>query len=255
MTAPYRLRAARPAAVFSAGESLGPKQQSYRTGAVGHVIWAAAPFVLLLAYGVWLAHQGLLVRWFNSTFSELAVATLFVLSIALIAHTAAVGGAEVIRVHANGLLDLRTGQAARWDEIRSLTAVWDDQRARIQLHVLATTGGARMAFGVDIAEVNRLVDEVRVRLVDGKLASLQARLAEGGFVRFGPFVANAHNLAAEGRTLRWTDVGRIDAEGGQLVVRTRAGERWAAATLHDVPNAFLLAEIAEQNAHSERAGG
>lgn len=245
MTTPYRLRASHPDAVSAASEWLGSHRRSYRTDAAGHVIWAAAPFVLLLAYGVWLAHQGLLAEWFHSTSSELAVATLLVLSIAVIAYTAAAGGAEAVRVHADGLVDLRTGHAARWDELHSLTAVWDEPSGRIGQHIVATTAGARMALGAAIAGVDQLVDEVRVRMVDCKLASLQARLAEGGFVRFGPFVANAHDLAADGRTLPWKEVGRIDAESGELVVRTRTGEKWAAAALQEVPNAFLLAEIAE----------
>jgi hypothetical protein len=255
MTAPYRLRAARPTRGVAATDLLGPRLRSYRLDAARHVIWAAAPFVLLLAYGVWLAHQGLLARWFNSTFSVLAVATLFVLSIALIAHTAAVGGAETICVHANGLVDLRSGQAARWDEIHSLTAVWDARAHRVVRHVLATTGGARMSLGSSIAGVDQLVDEVRVRLVDHKLAFLQSRLAEGGFVRFGVLAANADGIAADQRTLPWSEVGRIDAEAGEIVVRTRAGEPWAAAPMEDVPNAFLLAEVADQNARSAPARG
>ncbi len=244
MTAPYRLRAPRPTARLEAPDWLGPSLRSYRVDAARHVIWAAAPFVLLLAYGVWLARQDLLTHWFNSTFSVVAVATLFVLSVALIAHTAAVGGAEVFRVHANGLVDLRTGQAARWDEMRSLTAFWDEAGKRVERHVLATTGGARMAIGAAIAGVDHLVDEVRTRMVDHQLASVQERLAEGGSVRFGPFAASERGLAVADRTLPWLDVGAVDAEAGEVVVRTRAGERWAAAPLQEVPNAFLLAEVA-----------
>jgi hypothetical protein len=255
MTAPYRLRATRPTSAVAATDLLGPRLRSYRLDAARHVIWAAAPFVLLLAYGVWLAHQGLLAHWFNSTFSVLAVATLFVLSVALIAHTAAVGGAETIAVHANGLIDLRSGQAARWDEIHSLTAIWDERAARVSRHVLATTGGTRMTLGATIAGVEQLVDEIRVRLVDHKLGFLQSRLAEGGFVRFGVLAASADGIAADQRTLPWSEVGRIDAEAGEIVVRTRAGQPWAAAPMADVPNAFLLAEVADHNAKSERAEG
>jgi hypothetical protein len=255
MTPPYRLRAARPTSAVAATDLLGPRLRSYRIDAARHVIWAAAPFVLLLAYGVWLAHQGLLAHWFNSTFSVLAVATLFVLSIALIAHTAAVGGAETIGVHANGLVDLRSGQAARWDEIHSLTAVWDEHAKRVARHVVATTGGVRMSLGAAIGGVDQLVDEVRARMLDHKLAFLRGRLAEGGCVRFGALAASAAGIAAEQRTLSWSDVGRIDVEAGEIVVRTRGGERWAAAPLKDVPNAFLLAEVADENARGERTAG
>jgi hypothetical protein len=40
----------------------------------------------------------------------------------------------------------------------------------------------------------------------------------------------------------------VEAEAGEIVVRGRGGERVAAAKLADVPNAFLLAEMA----HSRR---
>ena len=94
-------------------------------------VWAASPFVLLLGYGVWLAHQGLLTHWFNSTFSVVAVTVLFVMAIVLIVYTSAVGGGELLRVHANGILDLRVGpRSVRWDEIESLTAVAQRGRAR-----------------------------------------------------------------------------------------------------------------------------
>jgi hypothetical protein len=255
MTAPYRLRAPRPTSALAATDQLGPRLRSYRIDTARHVIWAAAPFVLLLAYGVWLAQQGLLAHWFNSTFSVVAVATLFVLSIALIAHTAAVGGAEVICVYADGLVDLRSGQAARWDEIHSLIAVWDERGRRIERHIVATTGGVRMLLGAAIAGVDQLVDEVRARMVDHQLGLLRSRLAEGGVVRFGVLAASAEGVRTEGRTLPWSDVGHVDAEAGQVVVRTRAGERWASAPLQDVPNAFLLAEVADGTARGERSGG
>jgi hypothetical protein len=255
MTAPYRLRAPRPTSAVAATDQLGPCLRSYRIGASRHVIWAAAPFVLLLAYVVWLAQQGLLARWFNSTFSVLAVATLFVLSIALIARTAAVGGAETIRVYANGLVDLRSGQAARWDELHSLTAFWDEHGRRVERHVLATTGGVRMLLGAAIGGVEQLVEEVRARMVDHQIGVLRRRLADGAVVRFGALTATGGGIAADGRALPWSDVGHVDAEAGEIVVRTRAGERWAAAPLQDVPNAFLLAEVADENARAERAGG
>jgi hypothetical protein len=65
-------------------------------------------------------------------------------------------------------------------------------------------------------------------------------------VRFGAFAATAEGIAADARRLAWSEVGSVDAEEGEVVVRTRDGERWASAALEEVPNAFLLAEVAEQ---------
>jgi hypothetical protein len=254
MAAPYRFRAAPRTGAASAADWLGPSLRSFRVDAAGHVIWACVPFVLLLAYVVWLGHEGQLLHWFNSTFSVGAVATLFVLAIGVIGHTAAVGGAEVIRVHANGLFDLRTGQTVRWDEVRSLTAVWDGRTRRVARHVLTTTGGERILLGASIASVDELLDEVRTRMVESELPSLRVRVAEGGSVRFGAFAVGSAGIAAGDRTLPWSEVGHIDAEGGEIVVRTRSGERWAAAALQDVPNAFLLAEVADHDPDPERAG-
>jgi hypothetical protein len=255
MTAPYRLRAPSPRSGAPVADWLGPSLRSFRVDAARHVIWACSPFVLLLAYVVWLGHQGELLHWFNSTFSVGAVTTLFVLAIVLIGHTAAVGGAEVIRVHANGLLDLRTGQAVRWDEVGSLTAVWDEKSKRVVRHVLTTAGGGRISLPSSIADVHELLDEVRTRMVDHNLASLRVRVAEGGSIRFGAFAVGSEGIAAGERTLPWAEVGHVDAEDGEIVVRTRVGERWASAALHDVPNAFLLAEVAEHNPKGERSGG
>jgi hypothetical protein len=254
MTAPYRLRPATRASGVPAVDWLGPVQRSFRVDAAHHVVWAGVPFVLLLAYVVWLGHQGQLLVWFNSTFSVGAVTTLFVLAVALIAHTAAVGGAEVIRVHANGLFDLRTGQAVRWDEVRSLTAVWDSKTRRIARHVLTTAAGESMSLSPSIADVDELIGDVRVRMVDDKLPSLRVRVAEGGSVRFGAFAVSAEGIATDQGKLAWPDVGRVDAEDGEVVVRTRDGERWAAAALQEVPNAFLLAEVAEHNPKGEPQG-
>ena len=169
MSAPYRLRGLRPQRELPVDEVLGPRVRSYYAAANSKVIWAAAPFVLLLAYGVWLGHQGLLSRWFNSTFSAVAVSTLFVLCVALITRTSAVGGAEVLRVHANGLLDLRAGpRAVRWDEMRSLTAVTHQADAVVE-HCLRTSDGTMVKLGESIGEVMQLVDELRVRMVEHKL--------------------------------------------------------------------------------------
>jgi hypothetical protein len=108
-----------------------------------------------------------------------------------------------------------------------------------------------MALGASIGDVRGLVEEVRARMVDRKLASIRVRVAEGDPVRFGAFAATAEGIAADVRKLAWTDVGSVDAEEGEVVVRTRDGERWASAALEEVPNAFLLAEVAE---HAAKGG-
>jgi hypothetical protein len=227
---------------------LGPLQRSYRGAANRHVIWAASPFVLLLAYGVWLAHQGLLAHWFNSTFSVVAVALLFILSVTLIAYTAAAGGGELVRVHANGILDLRVGpRAVRWDEMRSLTAVCGEGGI-VDRHVLRTADGAALTLGPGIGAVEQLVDELRVRMIEHKAPSLQARIAQGGAVRFGAIEARGDGLVMGDRVLPWSEVREVDAEGGDLVVRTRVGEAWGTAALDEVPNAFLLGDLVERNA-------
>ena len=105
----------------------------------------------MLAYGVWLGHQGELMHWFNSTFSMGAVATLFVLSTMLIVYTAAGGGAEIIRVHSDGILDLRAGpRAVRWDEMEALTVVPSPDDREVHSHVLRTVDGTTLSLGPGI---------------------------------------------------------------------------------------------------------
>jgi hypothetical protein len=247
MTAPYRLRASGPTSVASAVGVLGPHVRTFRGAAHRQSIWAATPFVLLLAYVVWLFHQGELGHWFNSGFSAAAVAVLFVLAIILIAYTAAVGGGEIVRVHANGLLDLRAGpRAVRWDEVQSLTAMPAEDGSGIVRHVLRTTDGAVLSLGRSIAGVDELVDEVRVRLVEQRTPSLRLRIAEGDTLRFGAVTASREGIRVGDSVVGWDAVEDVEAEGGEIIVRGHDGQRLGAAPLVDVPNAFLLAELAHR---------
>jgi hypothetical protein len=60
--------------------------------------------------------------------------------------------------------------------------------------------------------------------------------------------ASVQGISVGPRVVAWDDVAEVEAEAGEIVVRGRDGERVAAAKLADVPNAFLLAEMA----HSRR---
>lgn len=249
MSEPYRLRAARPTTTASAFETLGPAARSFSLAATRHVAWAASPFVLLLAYFVWLARQGELYRWFNSGFSAFAVTALFVLAVALIVFTAAGGGAEVIRVHVNGLLDLRSGpRAVRWDEMLSLTDVWDDRRKRLAGCVLRTVDGAVLTLGATIGGVRELTDELRVRMSELKLPAMLERLDAGAELHFGVLVARREGIAQGDRVLPWEAVAPPLVERGAFVLRdlSDGSATWAAVPLRDVPNAFLLAEMIEK---------
>lgn len=244
MSTPYRLRARRPPTADSAATLLGPPVRTFYGAATRNVVWAAAPFVLLLGYGVWLAHQGLLEHWFNSTFSVFAVAVLFALSIVLIVYTSAVGGGELVRVHANGILDLRVGpRAVRWDEMQSLTVLASDDGGGVR-HVLRAMDGTTMVLGPAIGGIGHLVDEIRVRMAECQLPDLCARLAAGSVVRFGDIAASDRELAVGPTRVAWDEVDVLDAEDAQVVLRDRSGQCVAAAELTRVPNAFLLADLA-----------
>jgi hypothetical protein len=252
MSEPYRLRAARPPGAGAVHDVLGPPVRGYYAAAHRGSIVAASPFVLLLAYVVWLAHQGQLTRWFNSTFSVGAVSTLFVLSIVLIAYTSAVGGGELLRVHANGILDLRAGpRAVPWDEVESLTAVWGPDGRGVLRHLLRTQGGATLSLGRSIAGVDELVEEIRTRMTEQRTPALRARIDEGDVVRFGAMTASDKGITVGPRVIAWDEVAEVEGDQGEVVVRGRDGASLAAARLDEVPNAFLLAEIA----HSHRGSG
>jgi hypothetical protein len=245
MATPYRLRAQRPTPASSAASVLGPHVRSYYAAATRNIVWAAAPFVLLLGYGVWLAHEGLLTHWFNSTFSAFAVTALFVMAIVLIVYTSAVGGGELVRVHANGILDLRVGpRAVRWDEISALTVSGVGDGQGPVRHLLLTQDGARISLSSSIGGVEDLLDEIRVRMAEHRLPDVRTRIAEGAVVGFGAFSVSDLGLVVGPRVVAWADVAEIEAEGGEVVVRDGHGERLAAAKLDEVPNAFLLAEMA-----------
>jgi hypothetical protein len=241
MGTPYRLRAHRPATTAAAASLLGPPVRSFYGAASRNVVWAAAPFVLLLGYGVWLAHEGLLLHWFNSMFSVVAVGVLFTIATALIVYTSAVGGGELVRVHADGILDLRVGpRAIRWNEIQSLTATSSEQ---VVSHVLRTTDGASVSFGPSIGSVHDLIDEIRVRMAEHQLPELRTRVAEGGVAHFGAITASDQGLSSGAGVVAWDEVAEIEADAGEVVVRRKSGERALVASLDRVPNAFLLAEL------------
>lgn len=249
MTTPYRLRGQPPPSASAVTDVLGPPERSFYAAAHSQSIVAIAPFALLLAYMLWLGHQGLLLHWFNSMFSAVAVGVLFVLAIVLIGYTSAVGGGELVRAHAGGILDLRAGpKAVRWDEIDSLTAVWSPDGSGVLRHVLRTQDGARLSLGRSIAGVADLVDVIRVRMIDHTVPALRARIAEGGELRFGAIGASDQGVSLGPRVIAWDQVRDIDAEEGQIVVRGEGGARLACARLEDVPNAFLLAELAHAHA-------
>jgi hypothetical protein len=201
---------------------------------------------LLLAYVVWLQHQGQLSHWFNSGFSAGAVATIFVLAVVLIVYTAAVGGGELVRVHQEGLLDLRAGpRAVRWDEMESLTAIADAGRGNVMRHLLRTSDGATLSFGRSIGGIDQLVDEIRVRLIEQRGPDMKTRIADGEVLRFGAIAANEHGMTIGSHVIGWDEVEDIDAEDGEIHVLGVGGTRIGAARLDEVPNAFLLAEIAQ----------
>jgi len=255
MDTPYRLRAPRPTPAASTWTVLGPPVRSYYAAASQRIIWAATPFVFLLGYGAWLSHDTELEHWFDSTFSALAVAALFVLAIVLIVTTAAVGGGELLRVHADGLLDLRTlPRAVRWDEIQSLTAVASEDGRNLHRHVLRAVDGTTVWLGPAIAGMRDLVEEIRVRMAERQLPEVCARLAAGGVVRFGAIAASDRELSVGPRVLAWDDVEAIEAEAGQVVLRDRKRQRVAAVELTRVPNAFLLAEMARIRRRCRGAG-
>ncbi|HEY8087028.1 MAG TPA: DUF6585 family protein, partial [Polyangiaceae bacterium] len=188
MATPYRLRAHRSLSPAAMNGLLGPLVRSYHAAATRHVVWAAMPFILLLGYFVWLAQQGLLSHWFNSTFSAVAVALLFVIAVVLIVYTSAVGGGELLRVHANGILDLRLGpRAVRWDEIESVTAVQPAAGGAVEHHVLRMQDGSTIGLGPSIGGVRDLIDEVHARLAERRMPDVKTRIDEGSVVRFGAF--------------------------------------------------------------------
>jgi hypothetical protein len=252
MTAPYRLRAPRP--VSAVDDVLGPVTRSYHVAARSSARVAIIPFVVLLAYMLWLGREGQLSTWFSSTFSAVTVGMLFALSIAVIGHTTSVGGAEVVRVHANGILDLRGGsKAVRWDEIESLTTVWSPDGSGVLRHVLRAKDGARVSLGRSIADVTDLVDQIRARMIDHAVPALRARIDDGGELRFGALAASDRGVSLGPSVFPWDEVRDIEADDdGHVVVRGEGGVRLAAAKLDEVPNAFLLAELTHARARAKK---
>jgi hypothetical protein len=167
MSTPYRSCAPRTTTAESASSLLGAEVRSYYGAANQGVIWAAVPFLSLLGYGVWLGSDMQLDKWLCHGFSVPVVASLLGSAVVLIVYTSAVGGGAMLRVHADGLLDLRGGpRAIRWDQMRSLTVVAREDGRNVGAYVLRTTDGASVSLGPSIGGVRDLVDAIRMRMAD-----------------------------------------------------------------------------------------
>jgi hypothetical protein len=129
--------------------------------------------------------------------------------------------------------------------------VWSADGSGVLRHVLRTTDGAQLSLGRSIAGVAQLVDEIRARMIEHSVPALRTRIADGGELRFGALSASAGGVRVGADVFAWDDVRDIEADGeGHVVVRGPGGTRLASAKLDEVPNAFLLAELA----HERRRG-
>jgi hypothetical protein len=88
-------------------------------------------------------------------------------------------------------------------------------------------------------------------MIEHAVPALRARIDAGGELRFGALGASEQGVSLGSRVFAWDELRDIEADDeGQLVLRDQGGARLASAKLDDVPNAFLLAELA----HVRRRG-
>jgi hypothetical protein len=247
METPYRLRARKPPPPREL--PLGALVGEYRAAANAKVLWATAPFGLLILYGAWLWHQGRLGTWVPSGFSQLVVLVLFVLSIALIVNSA-LGGAGVVQLFEHGVVDRREATSAtiHWQDLASLTSAIEKQAsgAWSQRHVVTATDGTSIVLTSALGGLDDLLGRIRWRLVELQLPGALEKWRAGGDVRFGAVVARPEGIAHEGTTVAWAKVTDVDVDGGALVVTRADGEPPMRVPLVQVPNAAVLAALVDE---------
>lgn len=162
--------------------------------------------------------------------------------------------AVAVRVYERGFTFTRGGRTEEfpWDEIEVFSETEQVYRAAglesgVSYQYFIRRGDGRtLRMDNEVGGVARLGELLRQE-TGRRLATLAAELVgRGEAANFGPLAVTREGVVRAGRTLPWADLGRVDVEGGYLVVVDRAGRRWSSDLYGFVPNAHVLLVLAQR---------
>jgi hypothetical protein len=159
-----------------------------------------------------------------------------------------------VRVYERGFTFTRGGRTEEfpWDEIEVFSETEQVYRAAglesgVSYQYFIRRGDGRtLRMDNEVGGVARLGELLRLE-TGRRLASVAAGLiGRGEAANFGPLAATREGLSRGGRTLPWAELGRVDVEGGYLVVVDRGGRQWSSDLYGLVPNAHVLLVLAQR---------
>lgn len=164
-----------------------------------------------------------------------------------------------LRLHERGFLfhdETRRTQVFLWDEIASFLA----EVSSVTAHGLVTTTfrkytlhkatgeTLRLAWNVEIRDIERVADRIAEETLRRLLPRALATVEGGGMVPFGDWTVTREHLASgPDARLPWDEVRDIEAREGVIVVREH-GRRfgsWARMAYGKMPNAHVFLPLAD----------
>jgi hypothetical protein len=128
---------------------------------------------------------------------------------------------------------------------------WNAIHALNAPRVIVTSDGQQFALGFHLQRVGVLYERIRNELAERMLPPALAILESGGALTFGPLTINKLAIGYQGKTLLWTQVGRVTVPptvygvgGGWIGIRSQGSLwPWCQLVLNKVPNSWLLLEV------------
>jgi hypothetical protein len=104
--------------------------------------------------------------------------------------------------------------------------------------------GARVVLDNSYAEIASLGPEIETRVAKARFPLAWAAVARGDSVRFGSIEVDSHGLTINGTPIPWHQISGVELYYGNVRIR-RSGGRDRSCPISRVPNAFVLAAVAE----------
>jgi hypothetical protein len=154
--------------------------------------------------------------------------------------------------HGLVLIDGARSRAVRWDEVTTIrvevmsfrvNGIPTGTNCRC---VLVPSTGEKLVFNHWLDGALELVELVEDAVAQHQLPRARRVIDGGGTVEFGPWMLGLVGIAkGSGEPLPWTEVDRVDVNGGFVIVRKR-GKRlpWASRRYARLPNARTLLSLA-----------
>jgi hypothetical protein len=147
----------------------------------------------------------------------------------------------------------------RWDEIDALYIDYEVASGMLGVYTvptakltLTTHEGRRVVIPRGLTGTPELLAAVDRHVERPLLAPARRALAAGEPLTFGPVVLDGDGMTAEGKTIRWDDLERIEVEPDHLFVHEKSS-RWHSLNLdiRDLPHPRVLVQLLASRAKTK----